>query len=147
VLFVSPVEVLTTGPTDRTVDRWLQRTLSQGRVSNWQAVRDRIFTLAQLQRHHVVLDLNAGSGLLTFEALRRVPEGGVYACTRTSAEAVALQEQVAALPELKRPFVLSSTLTELPEVLATQVPIFGLTASSGAMRLSMNRIKEQQLNC
>jgi putative ATPase len=85
-------------------------------------IRDRIFTLTQLQRHHVVLDLNAGSGLLTFEAVRRVPEGGVYACTRTSAEAVALQEQVAALPLLKRPFVLSSTLTELPEVLATQVP-------------------------
>jgi putative ATPase len=68
------------------------------------------------------LDLNAGSGLLTFEALRRVPEGGVYACTRTSAEAVALQEQVSALPELKRPFLLTATLTELPEVLATQVP-------------------------
>lgn len=116
-VFVSPVEVLT----DRTVDRWLQRTLSQ--VGEQLAgIRDRIFTLAQLQRHHVVLDLNAGSGLLTFEALRRVPEGGVYACTRTKAEAVALQEQVAALPELKRPFVLSATLTQLPEVLATQVP-------------------------
>jgi putative ATPase len=85
-------------------------------------VRDRIFTVAQLQRHYVVLDLNAGSGLLTFEALRRVPEGGVYACTRTPDEANALQEQVAALPLLKRPLVLSSTLTELPEVLATQVP-------------------------
>jgi putative ATPase len=120
-VFVSPVEVLTTEPTDRTVDRWLQRTLSQ--VGEQLAgMRDRLFTLAQLQRHHVVLDLNAGSGLLTFEALRRVPEGGVYACTRTSAEAVALQEQVAALPLLKRPFVLSATLTELPEVLATQVP-------------------------
>jgi putative ATPase len=111
-VFVSPVEVLTTGPTDRTVDRWLQRTLSQ--VGEQLAgIRDRIFTLAQLQRHHVILDLNAGSGLLTFEALRRVPEGGVYACTRTSAEAVALQEQVAALPLLKRPFVLSSTLTHI----------------------------------
>jgi putative ATPase len=99
----------------------LQRTLSQ--VGEQLATtRDRIFTLTQLQRHHVVLDLNAGSGLLTFEALRRVPEGGVYACTRTSAEAVALQEQVAALPLLKRPVVLSATLTQLPEVLATQVP-------------------------
>ncbi len=129
-VFVSPVEVLTTGPTDRTVDRWLQRTLSQASeqlagIRDSEALlrsADRIFTLAQLQRHHVVLDLNAGNGLLTFEALRRVPEGGVYAFPRTSAEAVALQEQVAALPLLKRPFVLSSTLTELPEVLATKVP-------------------------
>jgi putative ATPase len=120
-VLVSPVEVLTTGPTDRTVDRWLQRTLSQ--VGEQLAgIRDRLFTLAQLQRHHVVLDLNAGSGLLTFEALRRVPEGGVYACTRTPDEANALQEQVATLPLLKRPIVLSATLTELPEVLATQVP-------------------------
>jgi putative ATPase len=87
-----------------------------------EVVRDRLFTLAQLQRHHVVLDLNAGTGLLTFEALRRVPEGGVYACTRTSAEAVALREQVAALPELKRPFLLTATLTELPKVLANQAP-------------------------
>jgi putative ATPase len=116
-VFVSPVEVLTTGPTDRTVDRWLQRTLSQV-GEQLEAVRDRIFTLAQLQRHHVVLDLNAGSGLLTFEALRRVPEGGVYACTRTSTEAIALQEQVAALPAIKRPFVLSATLNQLPKVLA-----------------------------
>ncbi len=120
-VFVAPVEVLTTAPTDRTVDRWLQRTLGQV-GEQLEVVRDRIFTLAQLQRHHVVLDLNAGSGLLTFEALRRVPEGGVYACTRTPDEANALQEQVAALPELKRPVVLNATLTQLPEVLATQAP-------------------------
>jgi len=99
----------------------LQRTLSQG-GEQLEKVRDRIFTLAQLQRHHVVLDLNAGSGLLTFEALRQVPEGGVYACRKTSAEALALQEQVATLPELQRPVVLTATLTQLPDVLATQIP-------------------------
>ncbi|MEQ9238034.1 AAA family ATPase [Coleofasciculus sp. E2-BRE-01] len=119
-VFVSPIEVLTTGPTHRTIDRWLQRTLSQG-GEQLEKIRDRIFTLAQLQRHHVVLDLNAGSGLLTFEALRQVPEGGVYACRRTSAEALALQEQVATLPELQRPVVLTATLTQLPDVLATQI--------------------------
>lgn len=86
------------------------------------AVRDRIFTLAQPQRHHVVLDLNAGNGLLTWEALRCVPEGGVYACTRTSSDTKALQEQAAALPELLRPRILASTLNELPAVLAAQAP-------------------------
>ena len=118
---VAPAEVLTYGPTDRAYDRWLQRTLGQV-GEQLAAVRDRIFTLAQPQRHHVVLDLNAGSGLLTKEALRRVPEGGVYACTHTPADTNALQEQAAALPELMRPTVLSATLTELPAVLATQAP-------------------------
>lgn len=118
---VAPAEVLTYAATDRTYDRWLQRTL--GQVGEQLAgVRDRIFTLAQPQRHHVVLDINAGSGLLTKEALRRVPEGGVYACTRTPSDTNALQEQFSALPELMRPIVLSATLTELPAVLATQAP-------------------------
>ncbi len=113
--------MLTYGPTDRTIDRWLQRTL--GQVGEQLAEqRDRLFELAQLQRHYVVLDINAGSGLLTKEALRRVPEGGVYAITRTLAQANALQEQFSALPELMRPIVLSATLTELPNVLVTQAP-------------------------
>ncbi len=118
---VAPDEVLTYGPTDRSYDRWLQRTLSQV-GEQLAAVRDRIFTLAQPQRHHVVLDLNAGSGLLTWEALRCVPEGGVYACTRTPADTKALQDQAVALPELLRPRILASTLNELPAVLAAQAP-------------------------
>jgi len=116
---IAPAEVLTYGTTDRATERWLERTLSQvgeqlGRV------RDRIFSLTQLQRHHVILDLNAGSGLLTWSAVRQVPEGGVYACVRTSQEASALEEQAAALPELVCPFVVTSTLAELPNVLAAE---------------------------
>jgi len=66
--------VLTYSPTDRTYERWLQRTLGQV-GEQLAAVRERIFTLAQPQRHHVVLDLNAGSGLLTrkhYAAYRKV---------------------------------------------------------------------------
>jgi putative ATPase len=118
---VAPAEVLTYSPTDRAYERWLQRTLAQ--VGEQLAVvRERIFTLAQPQRHHVVLDLNAGSGLLTKEAIRHVPEGGVYACTRTLTDTNALQEQASALPELIRPVVLLTTFTELPAVLAAQAP-------------------------
>lgn len=118
---VAPVEVLTYGATDRATDRWLQRTLSQ--VGQQLAeVRSRIFTLAAPQRHHLILDLNAGSGMLTWEALRQVPEGGVYAGVRTTEDALAMVEQAASLPELMRPVVLQSTLTQLPDVLATQAP-------------------------
>ncbi len=118
---VAPVEVLTYGITDKATDRWLQRTLSQVGQQLGE-VRDRIFTLTAPQRHHLILDLNAGSGLLTWEALRQVPEGGVYACVRTTEDANALVEQATFLPELIRPVVLQSALTQLPFVLAAQAP-------------------------
>lgn len=118
---IATAEILTYGTTDRATERWLQRTLSQvgeqvGRV------RERIFSLAQIQRHDVILDLNAGTGLLTWEAVRQVPEGGVYACVRNAQEASALEEQEAALPELRRPFVLTSTLAQLLKVIEAEAP-------------------------
>ncbi|HTL88870.1 MAG TPA: AAA family ATPase [Leptolyngbya sp.] len=97
-------ERLTLSPANSSLDRWLARSLSQvgGRLGT---IRDRIFTLAQLQRHHLVLDLNAGSGLLTWEAIRQVPEGGVYSYVRTEADFAALREQIQSLPELSRPIL------------------------------------------
>lgn len=56
---------------------------------------DRIFTLPKVQRHPVISDLNAGSGLLTFKAWRWLTEGGVYAYTRTSTEAIACPTRTA----------------------------------------------------
>ncbi|MCG6138702.1 MAG: hypothetical protein MET45_29585 [Nostoc sp. LLA-1] len=99
----------------------MQRTLSQI-GTQLAAVRDRIIDLAQIQRHHVVLDLNAGAGLLTWEAILQVPEGGVYACVHNSSEANALRELAATLPELMRPTVVTASITELPAVLASQAP-------------------------
>ncbi len=112
-------EALTFGPIDSAQERWLQRTLGQA-GERLAEVRDRLFALAQLQRHHVVLDLNAGSGLLTWEAIRQVPEGSVVACVRTTTDADALTQQAAALPELTRPTVLQSDLLTLPTRLETQ---------------------------
>lgn len=114
-------EALTFSPTNSAQERWLQRTLSQTGERLAQ-VRDRLFALAHLQRHHLVLDLNASSGLLTWEAVRQVPEGGVYAWVQNSADAAALTEQSAALPELSRPQILQSSLAELPSVLAAIAP-------------------------
>ena len=101
------------------VDRWLQRTVSQVGKQLGE-VRDRLFALARLQRHHLVLDLNAKTGLLTWEALRQVPEGGVYARVRSQTEAEALNEQAAILPELRRPIVLTTRFDELPHLLTQQ---------------------------
>jgi putative ATPase len=114
-------EVLTFSPQDKGYDRWIQRTLGQV-GQQLGLLRDQLLTLAQLQRHQVVLNLNAESGLLTWEALRQVPEGGVYACVHSAEDAQALQEQAATLPELVRPIILTTDLTKLPTVLTQQAP-------------------------
>jgi len=112
-------EGLTFSTLDSAQERWLQRTLSQtgDRLGH---LRDRLVTLAQPQRHHLILDLNAGSGLLTWEAVRQAPEGGVYAVAWTATDAAALREQAAALPDLCRPVILQTALTELPQQLRSQ---------------------------
>jgi len=112
-------EVLTFGPTDRVQEQWLQRTM--GNVGEQlRQVCDRIYTTLSPQRHHVLLDLNAG--LLTWEALRQVPEGGVYACAPTPEICAALQEQAQTLTDLVRPIFLSTPLAALSKTLATEAP-------------------------
>jgi putative ATPase len=114
-----PAEVLSCSPTNPAQDRWLQRTLNQA-GQKLGAIRDHLFTLAQVQRHHLILDLNAADGLLVWEALRQAPEGGVYACVRTQAQQNALQDQAQSLDHLSRPVILLSPLTQLQEVLHQQ---------------------------
>jgi putative ATPase len=77
-----------------------------------------VLDAARLQRHHVVLDLNAGSGLLTWEILRRAPEGGTWALVRDRQAGEGLRQQAEQLPELRRPAVLVGDLGELPDLLA-----------------------------
>jgi putative ATPase len=112
-------EVLSYGPTEPAQERWLQRTLSQFGAHLAQT-RDWIFGRSQIQRHHLILDLNASSGLLTWEALRRVPEGGVFAWVGTESEAAQLQAQAEALPNLSRPTVLQGRLKELDHTFKQQ---------------------------
>ena len=109
-------EVLTTSPTDRARDAWLQRAVaSSGR--NLGHLRDGLFALVRIQRHHLVLDLNAGSGLLTWEAVRSAPEGRVWALTGDQQTGEALRQQSQRFPELERPVVLIGQLEELEYLL------------------------------
>ncbi|MCB0080620.1 MAG: AAA family ATPase, partial [Caldilineaceae bacterium] len=122
----SPLEVLTFSPQDPARERWLQRTISNT-GERLAAMRDQLLTNAHLPRHGLVLDLKAGSGLLTWEALRRVPEGGVYAIARVARDADALRQMAERLPEPERPIVLQGALLELPELLRWQVAMQGET--------------------
>ncbi|NER84944.1 MAG: AAA family ATPase, partial [Leptolyngbya sp. SIO1D8] len=114
-------EALTFSPEDPKLNRWLQRTLGQA-GDRLAQIRDRLFTALQPQRHHIILDLNARSGLLTWEAVRQVPEGGVYARVETNQDLAALTEQAALLPELSRPVIFQATLATLPTALLKAAP-------------------------
>jgi putative ATPase len=109
-------EILTFAPGGRAHDRWLQRAVGNAgqRLGH---LRDRVLDAAALQRHHVVLDLNAGSGLLTWEILRRTPEGGTWALVRDRQAATGLRQQVEQLPQLERPVILAGQPAELPSLL------------------------------
>ena len=113
----SQVEVLTFAPGERAHDRWLQRTIGNA-GERLGRVRDRVLDAARLQRHHVVLDLNAGSGLLTWEILRRTPEGGTWALAGGRQAAEGLRQQAERLPEVERPVVLVGDPAQLPDLLA-----------------------------
>ena len=112
----SVAEMLTFSPDDPARDRWLQRTVSDAGERLGQ-LRDRVLDAARPARHSLVLDLKAGSGLLTWEALRRVPEGGVYALARTRRDADALRQLSERLPQLARPVVMEGEIAELPTFL------------------------------
>jgi putative ATPase len=109
-------EILTFTPGERTHDRWLQRTVSNA-GERLGRLRDRVLDSARLQRHHTVLDLNAGSGLLTWEILRRAPEGGTWALVRDRQTGDGLRQQAERLPEIERPVVLVGEAGELPDLL------------------------------
>jgi putative ATPase len=103
----APVEVLTNSPTDRARERWLERTVSSA-GARLGRLRDALFEVAAPQRHHLVLDVAAGSGLLVWEAGRRTPEGQVWAATDDPKHAAALRQQAGRLDALERPEVLDA---------------------------------------
>ena len=109
-------EILTVTPGTGTSARWLQRTISNT-GEQLGRLRDRVLDAARLQRHHVVLDLNAGSGLLTWEILRRAPEGGTWALARDRQAGEGLRQQAERLPEIERPVVLVGEPDELRDLL------------------------------
>lgn len=96
---------LSTAPPDRQLERWLARSLS-GTSEHLSQLRERCFAGWAIARHDRMLVLNAGSGLLLWEAVRRTPEGGVVGLTQSLAEAQTLKEQSHALGVIHQPQVL-----------------------------------------
>ncbi len=109
-------QVLTFTPADKARDRWLARTAS-GAGERLASLRDRVLDAAGIQRHHLVLDLKAGSGLLAWDAVRRAPEGGIWSLAADIEVGETLLQQARRLAEVERPAVLIGDLSELPDLL------------------------------
>ena len=115
-------EHLSHSPADSARDQWLERAGGETGALNGH-LREAVFLALGLKRHHRVLDLAAGSGLLTWEALRRVPEGTVWSVCTDAPSAVGLRELAAAhLEELDRPHVLETAIEDLGPALEAADP-------------------------
>jgi putative ATPase len=113
----APPEILTFSPRDKALEQWLARTVS-GVGDRLAEIRDRVFSSVPWERHFTVLDARAATGLLTWEALRHTPEGGVYALAESGEQARALRERAEAMPALSRPLLLVGQPEGLDAVLA-----------------------------
>jgi putative ATPase len=98
-------EVLTFTPAGTSSAQWMER-LSAGRRAALTLIRDRIFSPLQVQRHSRILDADARTGILLWEALRRAPEGGVWGVVASQDEAALLQHRMKELEQAVRPVIL-----------------------------------------
>ena len=104
---------------ERAVDRWLERTVSRS-GERLAKVRDALFELLNPADHATILDLAGGSGLLTWEALRRSPNGQTWTIVGDSRSAETLRQQAAELPELQRPVVVKAPLSALKDEISAK---------------------------
>ena len=135
-------EVLSFSPPDQARDQWLKRVGGEA-TDQLEHIREHLFAPLKLERHHLVLDLEAGTGFLTWEALRRVPEGGVWTHTTDKTAALALKEIAVHLPEIERPQVLEGPLDELYAQIADRNPDTRFEAILGRNALGALADKEQ----
>jgi putative ATPase len=87
---------------------WLERTLSR-RGEQLDRVRQLILVAAGINRTSLVLDLHARTGLLTFEALRRAPEGSVWTLAHDDRAHATLQAAARGMDLLKQPQIVRTS--------------------------------------
>lgn len=111
-----PTPIYSTSPADQGKDRWLARTLGDS-GANLAQVRQHLFDGVGVARHERLLDLQVGSGLLLWEAVRQTPEGGVWGLG-SEADVTALTQWADRLPELDRPQLQVGSWQQLPSLIA-----------------------------
>jgi putative ATPase len=97
---------------------WMERTLSR-RGEQLGRVRERLLELADIGRSSLVLDLFGRTGLLTFEALRRAPEGAVWTLAHDDRAHATLQAAALGMDLLKQPQIVRTEFSRFDRDLKT----------------------------
>jgi hypothetical protein len=95
---------------------WLERASGAG-SEVLRRVRDDLCSAAALRRESLVLDLRGGHGFVTWEALRRCVEGGVWTRCDSVEEQTELEAWIRRVDPLHRPVIRVAALEALPAVL------------------------------
>ncbi|MDA3832292.1 MAG: AAA family ATPase, partial [Spirochaetales bacterium] len=109
----SSPEILTFSPPDSQKDQWLQRLITE-RGKHYQQIRNTLFDALRLLRHHTVLIMEQGSGMLVWEALRQTPEGGVSVILENAKQKNQLLSYARSLSDVERPVILPYSLIKSP---------------------------------
>lgn len=97
-------ENLTYSPGDRTRENWVRRTDSN-RSAALLEIRNRLFEASKPIRSDRILVLNAGHGLLVWEAFRRTPEGLVAAVGNSDEDVLYMNHYADTLIGVDRPMI------------------------------------------
>ena len=119
------IENMAVSPHLNQLEQWVERAM--GQVSDELAlVRNRVLALAKLKRSDLVLDLNAGAGLLTWPATRYTVEGGVWSYCVHRSEAESMSALAQELPWAHQPQVFYGDFNQAIQKLAKQEGFPGL---------------------
>ncbi|WP_411869709.1 AAA family ATPase [Vulcanococcus limneticus] len=99
--------ILSGGPDDPALDRWLQRQLG-AEGQRLDGLRQRLWQGARWRRHDRVLILEARSLLWALDPLAATPEGGVVIQAASPADAERLAAQLQVLDSLRQPRVVGA---------------------------------------
>jgi putative ATPase len=98
---------------------WLERASGVGSEA-LRKLRDALCRAAELKRESLVLDLGGHHGFLTWEALRRCVEGGVWSRCDGAEEAAELEAWVRRIDPLSKPRLWIAPLEDVPGLLLAE---------------------------
>ena len=106
-------QVLTFTPPDKKKDEWLKRVSDNNNII-LTSLRSEIFKKCTLNRHDRVFVAGKDRGLLLWEALRKVPEGGVWTALNDPEEIDFLINYPTPLHDTEKPIVLRGNIEDIP---------------------------------